>query len=151
MRSNNKIFLFISIVSLALLVSIFSELFLFYKSVSIPAWLKHLPEPFGYSGFPGFTRFAVFVGFLPLLCVKTNVEGFLRLWLLVFLVAPIPAVCIDAFGVFSRMTDLRDIMNIPTQYIWILIYHFLPPAFVVAFPGMVINELRDQREARSKK
>lgn len=148
---NNKALFFVSIIALALLMSIFSELFLFNKFIAVPTWLRHAPKPFGYFDFPGFTRAAIFIGFIPLLFVKTDVEGFLRLWVLVLLVAPLPAVCMDIFSLLPKMTDLREIMNIPFQYLWILIYHFSLPAFVIAFPGMVINELRDQREAGSKK
>ena len=151
MRDNNKLFFFVSVFTLTLLVSIFPDLFLFNKSITMPTWLRHLPKPFGYFDFPGFTRIAIFVGFVPLLFVKTDVEGFLRLWFLVLLIAPIPAVCVDFFSQLPRMTDWREIMNLPIQYLWVLIYHFSLPAFVIAFPGMVINELRDQREAGSKK
>ena len=136
MRKNNKAFFFVSVIALALLVSIFSELFIFKKSIAIPTWLSHIPKPFGYFDFPGFTRSAIFIGFIPLLFVKTDLLGFLRLWVLVLLVGPLPAVCVDIFSLLPKMTDLREIMNIPFQYLWILIYHFSLPAFVIAFLGM---------------
>lgn len=139
--NRNRFAFLLSTVALSMAVVFFRESFFFSKIVSIPAWLGNLPEPLQYFLFPEFTRIVTFLCLIPaaFLPKKTLLSGF-AISQTVFL-APLPALLLYSRRIIQEMTDSRVWINIPIQYFFVVLYHFILPAILIFFIRCILSSL----------
>jgi hypothetical protein len=131
LQQKTKYLFLISLLSLSALLVLFSDLYLFSKFVTIPPWIEQLPKPFSYFGFPGFTRVAIFICLMPIAFAKEKLIKSSLLVLKTVVLSVIPVIITHSIEIIPNFSDYRDWGNIPYQYLWIIVFHYLIPVLSV--------------------
>jgi hypothetical protein len=133
----------VSTILLSFSFVLFSDLFLFSKFVTVPQWVNNLQKPFRYFDFPGFTNSFTFTCLLPSVFILRGKYDSFKIILKTVLMSPLIVVAVYSIKIINVMTDPRDILNIPFQYFWIIIFNCTIPIIAVFILLLVYNELKE--------
>jgi hypothetical protein len=139
-KLNRNLFaLVISTLALSCSIVVLLNLFFFSKSTLVPTWVNRLPEPFHFGSFPGIAACIVFICLCPAAFIPETPRKAISVLIKTILLSPLPGLFIYTNKLMHQITDYRDLLNIPFQYLWVIIFNCIVPAFVLIILRNITN------------
>jgi hypothetical protein len=124
MKPNPQSLAFVlSLFLLSLAVVIWSDLFLFSKTVYLPEWTKILPSPIDVP------KFITFICLLPVVFSAKTLVKATTSTSKVILLAPLAA--LTKYLLNTAVLDIHLLLNLVFHYLWIVGFHCLLPALAL--------------------
>lgn len=132
--SRSRIALIISTGMLSCSILLFSIIFLFSNSVSVSPWIVKLIEQF-FDPLPiygsGLTTFTTFICLIPAAFIPENPLKSIVVIAKTIFISPLPTLIVYVIYDFDHLS-LIYLLNIPLQYVWVIIVHCLAPAIAIS-------------------
>jgi len=113
----------IGLLMLSLAITIWSDLFLFSKTVRLPEWAKTLPSPISAP------KYIAFLCLIPVVLTAKTLASATAFTSKVILLSPLLALFGYAFN--TTVQDMRILFNLVFHYLWAIGFNCLLPALVL--------------------
>jgi hypothetical protein len=124
MKKNNQSTCFwVSLLLLSLAMILWSDLYLFSKTVRLPEWATTLPSPINVA------MYATFLCLIPVVLFSSTLANASTQLSKIILIASIFPILIYIFKTNSQ--DIKLVFNVIFQYLWVIGWSCLLPALIL--------------------